>query len=550
VKRFFPVILPLLLSLTLSQPLATAQRGQGKAKPATMATAGQFGNVEAITAAQLKNYLYFVASDEMEGRDTPSRGLDLTAKFIAMNLSQWGVKPGGTDGTHLQKFPLTSRRVSPEQTMASLSGQSFKIGDEFIAAPLEGQASGQIVFVGYGYMVKSKNINPYEGVDVKDKVMLVAGGFPKGVTFQDLRGKAGVDFDSPETYARAHGAKGLIIIPNSSTITFWEQRYKASLNPTRMTMERPQQVTGVPTITASEKMAAAILQGEKLDYETVKKQMSEGAAPESFALSPNKQASFNVAAKVEKTMTQNVVGIIEGSDPVLKNEYVAVGAHYDHVGMRASGDSDRIFNGADDDGSGTVATLAIAEALAKSAQRPKRSVIFVWHAGEEKGLWGSEYFTDNPPVPISQIITQLNIDMIGRSRQEGDTKPANKNLTGPNAIYVIGSKLMSTELGALSEEVNNSYLKLNFDYKYDAPNDPERFFYRSDHYNYAKKGIPIIFYFSGVHEDYHRPSDHPDKIDYEKMEKVTRAIFATMWKLANAPARPKVDKPLPPQLAN
>jgi Zn-dependent M28 family amino/carboxypeptidase len=297
-------------------------------------------------------------------------------------------------------------------------------------------------------------------------------------------------------------------------------------------------------------MAAAILQGEKLDYETVKKQMSEGAAPESFALSPNKQASFNVAAKVEKTMTQNVVGIIEGSDPVLKNEYVAVGAHYDHVGMRASGDSDRIFNGADDDGSGTVATLAIAEALAKSAQRPKRSVIFVWHAGEEKGLWGSEYFTDNPPVPISQIITQLNIDMIGRSRQEGDTKPANKNLTGPNAIYVIGSKLMSTELGALSEEVNNSYLKLNFDYKYDAPNDPERFFYRSDHYNYAKKGIPIIFYFSGVHEDYHRPSDHPDKIDYEKMEKVTRAIFATMWKLANAPARPKVDKPLPPQLAN
>ncbi len=549
-KRFFPVILPLLLSLTLSQPLATAQRGQGKAKPAATATAGQFGNVEAITAAQLKNYLYFVASDEMEGRDTPSRGLDLTAKFIAMNLSQWGVKPGGTDGTHLQKFALTSRRVSPEQTTASLNGQSFKIGEDFYALPYAGSADGQVVFVGYGYMVKSKNINPYEGVDVKDKVMLVAGGFPKGVTFQDLRGKAGVDFDTPETYARAHGAKGLIIIPNSSTITFWEQRYKASMNPTRLTMERPQQVTGVPTITASEKMAAAILQGEKLDYETIKKQMSDGAAPESFALSPNKQASFNVAAKVEKTMTQNVVGIIEGADPVLKNEYVAVGAHYDHVGMRASGDGDRIFNGADDDGSGTVATLAIAEALAKSAQRPKRSVIFVWHAGEEKGLWGSEYFTDNPPVPISQIITQLNIDMIGRSKQEGDTKPANKNLTGPNAIYVIGSKLMSTELGALSEEVNNSYLKLNFDYKYDAPNDPERFFYRSDHYNYAKKGIPIIFYFSGVHEDYHRPSDHPDKIDYAKMEKVTRAVFAMMWKLANAPARPKVDKPLPAQLAN
>jgi Zn-dependent M28 family amino/carboxypeptidase len=287
------------------------------------------------------------------------------------------------------------------------------------------------------------------------------------------------------------------------------------------------------------------LQGEKVDYETIKKQMNEGAVAGAFDL--NKRAEFTVAAKVDTLSTQNVVGVIEGSDPQLKNEYVAVGAHYDHVGMRATGDGDRIFNGADDDGSGTVATMAIAEALAKGP-RPKRSVIFVWHAGEEKGLWGSEYFAENPAVPINQIITQLNIDMIGRSKKEGDTKPLNANLTGPNEIYVIGSKVMSTELGALSEEVNNSFLKLAFNYKYDAPNDPERFFFRSDHYNYAKKGIPIIFYFSGTHEDYHRPSDTADKIDYQKMEKVTRTIFATMWKLASAPSRPKVDKQLPPTL--
>jgi Zn-dependent M28 family amino/carboxypeptidase len=293
-------------------------------------------------------------------------------------------------------------------------------------------------------------------------------------------------------------------------------------------------------------MVNAILQGERIDHETIKKQASEGALGEPFDL--NKQASFTVAAKVDTILTQNVVGVIEGGDPVLKNEHVAIGAHYDHVGMRTTGDGDRIFNGADDDGSGTVATLAIAEALAKSPQRPKRSIIFVWHAGEEKGLWGSQYFTDNPPVPINQIIAQLNIDMIGRSKKEGDTKSVNANLTGPNEIYVIGSKMMSTELGELSEGVNNSFLKLAFNYKYDAPNDPERFFYRSDHYNYAKKGVPIIFYFSGVHEDYHRPSDHADKIDYEKMEKVTRTIFATMWKLANAPSRPKVDKQLPATL--
>jgi hypothetical protein len=544
VKRIILTVFLLSCALLTSQPSAHAQRKQTKAKAAAVSP---FGNVEAIAAAQLKDYLYFVASDETEGRDTPSRGLDLTAKFIAMNLSRWGVKPAGTNGTFFQKIGLNSRRLLPEQTTATVNGQSFKLGEDFIAALLEGQASGPIVYVGHGYMVKAKNLNAYQGVEVKDKIMLAVEGFPKGVTFQDIRGKkAGEDYDSPDTYARAHGARGVILIPSPSTLTFWEQRYKSSLNPTRPTMGSLPQGARVPTITASEKMVNAILQGERIDHETIKKQASEGALGEPFDL--NKQASFTVAAKVDTILTQNVVGVIEGGDPVLKNEHVAIGAHYDHVGMRTTGDGDRIFNGADDDGSGTVATLAIAEALAKSPQRPKRSIIFVWHAGEEKGLWGSQYFTDNPPVPINQIIAQLNIDMIGRSKKEGDTKSVNANLTGPNEIYVIGSKMMSTELGELSEGVNNSFLKLAFNYKYDAPNDPERFFYRSDHYNYAKKGVPIIFYFSGVHEDYHRPSDHADKIDYEKMEKVTRTIFATMWKLANAPSRPKVDKQLPATL--
>jgi hypothetical protein len=547
VKRIFLTGVLLICALVVSHPLTSAKSEPAQASAAAAAT-GQFGNYQAITAAEMKDYLYFVASDEMEGRDTPSRGLDLTAKFIALNLSRWGLKPGGTDGSFLQKFALTSRRLVPDQTTASLNGEHLKLGEDFIAAAYVGRVSGPMVYVGYGYMVKAKNINPYQGVDVKDKIMLVSAGYPKGVVAQqDFRGKIGVDYDNPENYARAHGARGIVFLPDSSTLAFWEQRYKSSLNPSRLAPERPQQI---PNIRVSEKLAAAILQGEKHDYPEIKNEMSEGAQGESFDLSPSKQVSFNVAAKVESTMTQNVVGILEGSDPVLKNEYVAVGAHYDHVGMRQSGDGDRIYNGADDDGSGTVGSLTIAHALATSPQRPKRSVIFVWHAGEEKGLWGSEYFTDNPTVPINQIITQLNIDMIGRSKKEGDTNPANKDLTGPNAIYVIGSKMMSTDLGNWSEEVNNSLLKLEFNYKYDAPNDPERFFYRSDHFNYARKGVPIIFYFDGVHEDYHRPSDSPDKIDYQKMEKVARTIYAMMWKLANAPTRPKVDKPLPAQLTN
>jgi Peptidase family M28 len=535
-----------------TKPAATPvpQVKQETAKPATVAE--QFGNVEAITAAQLKEWLYVVASDEMEGRDTPSRGLDLTAKFIADHLSQWGVKPGGDDGTYFQKFALTSRRVEPELTIASVKGQSFKLGEDFIAEPAQGQASGRVVYVGHGHMIRAKDIDAYQGIDVKGKIMLAVEGFPRGVSFQDIRDKkAGEDYDTPETYARAHGARGVIYIPSSSTLTFWQNRHRFSLNPSRMRLERPRQGGAhIPVIYASEKMVKAILDGEKLDYETIRKQASEGALGEGFDLSAGKQASFNVNAKIDMAMTQNVVGVIEGADPVLKKEYVAVGAHYDHVGMSRNAEGDKIFNGADDDGSGTVATLAIAQALAKSAARPKRSILLVWHAGEEKGLWGSEFFTDNPTVPIEQVVTQLNIDMIGRSKKEGDDNQANRDLTGPNELYVIGSKMMSTDLGNLSEEVNNSYLKLAFNYKYDDPTDSERFFYRSDHYNYAKKGVPIIFYFSGVHEDYHGLADTADKIDYQKMEKVTRTVFAMMWRLANAPARPKVDKPLAPQVAN
>jgi hypothetical protein len=551
------ILICLMISVAgMSYPQGSqAQRKTGKT-PSTRTTSkkvGQFGNVEAISAAQLKDYLYFISSDEMGGRSTPSRGLDLTAKFLALNLSRWGLKPAGTDGTFFQRFGLQQRRLLPEQTSASINGQSFKIVDDFIPQPYPGTARGRLVYVGHGKVLKSKQIDPYRGIDVKDKIMVVADGYPKGVTNRDFRnGKPGVDYDLPETYAAAHGARGIIIIPGPSGLNFWNRRYFSYVNPRSPVPIAIQKESRVPTIIAAGNMGNAIFAGEKIDYPAVLKQLEGGDFSDSFELSSGKESGFTVSAKVNTIATQNVVAVLEGSDPVLKEEYVAIGAHYDHVGdnskdgCRPVGD-DAICNGADDDGSGTVAVLAMAEALARGP-RPKRSILFVWHAGEEKGLWGSDFATSNPPVPINQIITQLNIDMIGRSKKGGDTNPRNANLTGPNEIYVIGSKIMSTELGELSEAVNKSFLNLKFNYKYDAPRDPEGLFYRSDHFNYAKRGIPIIFYFDGVHEDYHMPTDTADKIDYEKMEKVARTIFATLWKLANAPSRPKVDKPMPAQL--
>jgi Peptidase family M28 len=348
--------------------------------------------VEGVTARQLSDYLYFVASDEMEGRDTPSRGLDTTAKFIAMNLSKWGFKPAGDNGTFFQKIAL-------KRTPAGQPGRPF-------------------------------NFNP------------------------------SVKYD-PATM-------------NSADYGF----------------------------------------------------------------------------------TQNVVAIWEGSDPVLKNEMVAIGAHYDHVGVHPNAPgADKIWNGADDDGSGTVSVLSIAEALAKAPKRPKRSVLFVWHCGEEKGLWGSKYFNKYPTVDITKVVAQLNIDMIGRSQDPNNIikcdkpgKPCNEFLTKADAIYVIGSEMMSSMLGSIVKGSNDGYMKLNYDYKYDDPKDPEKFFYRSDHFNYAVNGIPITFWFDGVHEDYHQAGDEPQKIDYNKMQNVARTIMITLLKLADLKERPKVDKTLPPEL--
>ncbi len=573
-KRLILISLLLIAALAISQPATQAQSKKDKNNPPKVSlsvekAAAEFGNVEGITAAQIKDFLTFIAADELEGRDTPSRGLDIAAKFIAYNLSRWGFKPAGDNGTFFQNFGLRRGQVDKDQTKVELAGQTFKAGEDFIPRPSVKTATGQLVFVGHGMVIKSKNINAYEGIDVKDKILVVSMGLPKGVQQGDLTGKLGEDYESVYSYAAKHGAKGIVNIPRSVQLTSWDASTRQAFSGGRVMLETGKTDDSLPEIVASAKLVNAIFQGEAIDGAEVLKQADSRDLAASFALKADKKITIDVKGNVDTLPTQNVVAIWEGSDPALKEEYLAIGCHYDHVGVRPEADNgkidgwsrykaflqsagrlggtDRIWNGADDDGSGTVAVMAIAEALAKGP-RPKRSVLLVWHAGEEKGLWGSDFVTDHPPVAAKQIIAQLNIDMIGRSRKAGDSNSRNANLTGPDEIYVIGSKMMSSFLAETSEQVNKAYLNLNFNYKYDDPNDKERFFYRSDHFNYARKGIPIIFYFDGVHEDYHGVGDHWDKIDYQKMEKVTRTIFATMWKLTNSPTRPKVDQPLPPQL--
>lgn len=245
----------------------------------------------------------------------------------------------------------------------------------------------------------------------------------------------------------------------------------------------------------------------------------------------NISASF-FAGRRDAQPSENVVAFIKGSEK--PEEIIVISAHLDHVGTDKEGN---VFNGADDDGSGTVSILEIAQAFqqaVKDGNGPKRSILFLHVTGEEIGLYGSRYYTENPLFPLANTVCDLNIDMIGR------VDPDKKD--NPNYLYLIGSNMLSQELQDVSTEVNNKYTKLELDYKYDDPNDPNRFYYRSDHYNFAKNDVPIIFYFNGVHEDYHKMTDTPDKIEYDLMAKRAQLIFYTAWEIANRDQRIAVDK--------
>ncbi|MDH3252920.1 MAG: M28 family peptidase [Ignavibacteria bacterium] len=503
------------------------------------------GNAEAITGRQLRDDLEFISSDDLRGRDTPSPGLDSAAVFIASRLSGWGLKPAGDTGTYFQYMGLRRDMVDAGACEVLIDEDRFVSDTDFIAKPVPGSARGRLVYAGNGYVVKEKGINPYTEIDIRDAVVVFSAGRPPTVSLRDLRkAEKGAAWDSPQSYCAKHGAVGLIEIPTLSQTTKWGKMSSDAVTKGTLVLEVLEDSTEakLPQITASARLAAAIF-GDESD--TIQSTLGIGIADGTvvpFELSPQKSVSIVVNTRSEYSTTRNVIGILRGNDPDVRNEYVALGAHYDHVGVGPPVEGDSIYNGADDDGTGTVALLAIARALAHGKQ-PRRSVLFVWHTGEEKGLLGSKFFTRFPTVPLENIVVQLNIDMIGRSRPPRDS--TSTSLSGPNEVYVIGSNAMSTELGAISTSINSSYLRLNFNYKYDDTADPLRLFFRSDHYNYAQKGIPIIFYFDGLHSDYHKPSDSVDKIDFDKLEKVTRTVHATVWHIANVSERPHVDLALP-----
>ncbi|HEX7958153.1 MAG TPA: M28 family peptidase, partial [Pyrinomonadaceae bacterium] len=468
----------MLATLFPSLPAPRAQQEQRqqsvRAAAGAAATSSYFAKeraaAERITAEGMREILYYIASDEMAGRNTPSPGLDKTAQYIADRLKKLKFKPAGDRGSYLQHITLTRTEVDREHSSAQMGGRAFRLGEDFLpTGRVSGEAEAPLVYAGHGWVIRSKNVDAYAGLDVRDKIVVVSGdatSLPQGFSREDLR--AG-DWENPASYAQKHGARALVLVPRG-----FERRWRfgpAPLARPVYTVPRLENMgsdddadepavppQGVISIIPSRAMLDALFEGEPLSGAGVlaaATAQAGAAAPKGFALDPSKRLRLALKLAVTEAGTQNVVGVLEGKDSKLKKEYVALGAHYDHVGESAAtgcrpvGD-DAICNGADDDGSGTTGLLAMAAAFAKGP-RPKRSILFVWHTGEEKGLWGSDYYTRYPTVPLAQVVAQLNIDMIGRSKKAGDTNPLNRMLTGPDEVYVIGSRMMSTQLGELNE---------------------------------------------------------------------------------------------------
>ena len=322
----------------------------------------------------------------------------------------------------------------------------------------------------------------------------------------------------------------------------------------------------VPMITAGLDLTNALFQGEKLSAAQVFEGATANAKLESFALNTDKKLNLHVAVNSDFNHAENVIAMVEGGDPVLKNEYVVFSGHLDHIGLAApDSNGDGINNGADDDASGCAAIMALARAYQQGADkgiRPKRTMIFLWVAGEEKGLWGSQYFNEFPPIDITKVVLDLNMDMIGRSKTPGYVDPPAYKLAEPNEVFVVGPNISSDDLEKTLTSVNDVYQKLNINHFYDvtAPDathdnlgpgaQGQRIFYRSDHYNFAKMGIPIAFLTTGLHSDYHRVTDSPDKIDFKLMLAITKTVGAVGWTIANTATPPKINTKLPDQLVN
>jgi hypothetical protein len=490
------------LAITIA-PAAFAQKA---GNPQTFANS--------ITPDDLKKHLFIVAGPEMEGRLTATEGQRKAAAYIENHFKSLGLLPGNS-GNYQMSYPIFQDSLA--STLLEVNGKTYEMNTDYAVNLFNSYSasilSGEVVFVGYGQSDSTRD--DYKNVNVRGKIALILSGAPAQASGRNR-------FGSAADAAQKNGAIAVLQVQTNFPRRATGNRGNQYLNAFRRTIYPN-------TFFISEKIAEAIMGA---DYATAKEAMKNGnPQPKSYQAEVRMELN-KVTTQVHST---NVLAYLEGTDK--KDEFLFITAHYDHLGKRDS----VIYYGADDDGSGTVSVLELAEAFTKAkaaGKGPRRTVVFMTVSGEEEGLWGSAYYGDHPAFPLDKTTADLNIDMIGRidpKRTVGDST---------NYVYVVGDDKLSSDLRPISESNNKKYSKLELDYKFNDPKDPLNIYYRSDHYNFARKGVPIIFYFDGIHNDYHRPTDTPDKINYDLMAKRARLVFYTAWEMANRDDMLKRDIPL------
>lgn len=499
---------------------------------------------ESITPADLKKHLVIIASDSLEGRDTGSPGQKKAAEYVSKYYKQYGLQPiaAAADGSksYLQKYKLYKR--SWGEVYVKSDGRKYEFNKDFYlngVLDIPTETSTNVVVAGYG--IDDSRYNDYADLDVKDKSVVVFEGEPKisgdkyllSGNSEKSKWSGPVSWQAKAKLAQEKGAKYVFIITDKTGEDLDKEIRQRAVMARRFSAPTLKPVqenpSGIAAFVLSPAVAAEILGTSASKLSKVKSDIDKSGKPSS------KSFTGKVGLKAERVSetidTENVAGFMEGSDK--KDEVLVISAHLDHIGISANGE---INNGADDDGSGTVTLIELAEAFSKAkaeGKGPRRSILFLNVTGEEKGLFGSEYYSENPLLPLKNTIADLNIDMIGRVDE------AHKN--DHNYVYLIGSDKLSSKLHEISEEANKKYINFKLDYTFNDPKDPNRFYYRSDHYNFAKMGVPVIFYFTGVHEDYHRPGDDVEKILFDKQSQIVKLVFHTAWELVNRDERIVVD---------
>jgi len=501
-----------------------------------------------ITAADLLRDITYLASDELAGRATPSPGQDLAAAYVEKALREAGIRPFGDHGTYRQHYVVTRATLTPQETTLAIGARAFAHGSDFVLTNFLTPAvsTGGVVYVGTGIRSPKMQWDPYANVDVRGKWLLVHGPamLPEGVTRQML-GTPGVDHMPAAQEARTRGALGLLVIPSGDALTSLDKVTPRStvardLNPS---VGWAYARSPLPQLVLSKAALAALLDGEPANADALLAADVSHRYGASFALRAGTTVTLRLAAETENTDAYNVAGIVDGADPRLKDEYLTVSSHLDGAIGGAAG-ADAIFNAADDNASGSAGNLAIARALVQGPP-PKRSIVLIWDTGEETGLWGSRHVAYSD---LSRhIVAHTCVDMIGRTKAPGSNVRGQENLAGPGEVFVAGPGVLSTRMDQALAVVARDFPYATQNRRFD--NAAESFFYpRTDAAPYFERRIPYVEFFTGLHEDYHRPSDEVSKIDPAKMEAVARTVYVFVSTLADDPIRPSMDKPLPPNL--